>query len=586
MSNTAPRAEARSDLLRITLRRSGAGILFAAFVGVFINALHLVVPLYMLQIYDRVISSRSLDTLTMLTLLAVSCLVFLAVLDFIRARVFIIVGEQMVRRLNATVLESAVTESLQSQSVRSANAVRDLQELRQFVTGGPITLPFDILFTPLFLLVLFLLHPAYGAVAIAAIVILAALGVAMEFVARRPAALANEAAVRSHSEISSAIRHAEVIEALGMLPAVIRRWRRGQNRALMLVGVGNSGARAITAISRSVRMGLQISMLATGAMLVIDHEVSPGTMVCATIVMGRLLHPLEQMIEGWRNWSNATAALGRLRHLLSNHDSARGSAHYTADEGRLLVDRVSFVPPGSDRPVLRGVSFALEPGEVLGIIGPSGAGKSTLARLLVGVWRPTAGGIFLDGHNVYAWERESFGKQVGYLPQNAALLDGTVRDNIARFAEAEMADVIVAAKRADVHEMIGRLPLGYETHLGEAGFTMSGGQRQRLALARALFGSPRLVVLDEPNANMDGAGEQALMQTIREAKKAGITVIIVAHRMSVMTVADKLLVLRDGTVDQFGPRQDVMKALTTQAGANRGNDPKIARLPIQKTVRS
>ncbi len=586
MSNISPRTEARTDLLRWTLRRSGAGILYAAFVGVFINALHLVVPLYMLQIYDRVVSSRSLDTLTMLTVLAASCLVFLAVLDFIRARVFIIVGEQMVRRLNATILEAAVTESLQNQSARSANAVRDLQELRQFVTGGPITLPFDILFAPLFLLVLFLLHPAYGVVAIAAIVILACLGVAMEFVARRPAALANEAAVRSHAEIGSAIRHAEVIEALGMLPAVIRRWRHGQNRALMLVGVGNSGARAITAISRSIRMGLQIAMLATGATLVIEHEVSPGTMVCATIVMGRMLLPLEQMIEGWRNWSNASSALSRIRDLLSKHESARGSAPYTAEEGSLLVDRVSFVPPGSDRPVLRGVTFALEPGEVLGVIGPSGAGKSTLARLLVGVWRPTTGGIFLDGHNVYSWERESFGKQIGYLPQNAALLDGTVRDNIARFDEAEMADVIVAAKRADVHEMIGRLPLGYETRLGEAGFTISGGQRQRLALARALFGAPRLVVLDEPNANMDGAGEQALMQTIREAKKAGITVIIVAHRMSVMTVADKLLVLRDGAVDQFGPRQDVMKALTTQNGPGRAGDPKIARLPIQRTVRS
>jgi ATP-binding cassette subfamily C protein len=408
----------------------------------------------------------------------------------------------------------------------------------------------------------------------------------MEFVARRPAALANEAAVRSHAEIGSAIRHAEVIEALGMLPAVIRRWRHGQNRALMLVGVGNSGARAITAISRSVRMGLQIAMLATGAMLVIEHEVSPGTMVCATIIMGRLLLPLEQMIEGWRNWSNASSALGRIRDLLSKHESARGTAPYAAEEGRLLVDRLSFIPPGADRPVLRGVTFALEPGEVLGVIGPSGAGKSTLARLLVGVWKPTTGGIFLDGHNVYSWERESFGKQIGYLPQNAALLDGTVRDNIARFDQADMADVIVAAKRADVHEMIGRLPLGYETHLGEAGFTISGGQRQRLALARAMFGTPRLIVLDEPNANMDGAGEQALMQTIREAKAASITVIIVAHRMSVMTVADKLLVLRDGAVDQFGPRQEVMKALTTQNAPARGGDPKIARLPAQRMVRS
>jgi ATP-binding cassette, subfamily C, bacterial len=586
MAQAASTTEARTDLLRWTLRRSGAGILFAAFVGVFINALHLIVPLYMLQVYDRVISSRSIDTLVILTLLAAGCLVFMAVIDFIRARVFIIVGEQMARRLNATVLESAVTESLQNQSPRSANAVRDLQELRQFITGGPITLPFDALFTPLFLLVLFLLHPLYGVVAVAAIVILACLAVAMEFVARRPSALANEAALKSHSEIVSAIRNAEVIEALGMLPAVIRRWRRGQNRALALVGAGNSGARAITALTRSVRLGLQIAMLATGAVLVINHEVSAGTMICATIVKGRMLHPLDQMIEGWRHWSNAISALGRLRDLLSKHEAQRGTSQFTAEDGTILVDRVSFVPPGSDRPILRNVTFAVEPGEVLGIIGPSGSGKSTLARLLVGVWRPTAGGIYLDGHSVYAWERESFGRQVGYLPQNPSLLEGTVRENIARLSESEMTDVILAAKRADVHEMIGRLPLGYETHLGEGGFTVSGGQRQRLALARAMFGTPRLLVLDEPNSNMDGAGEQALLNTIREAKKAGITVIMIAHRMSVMTVADKLLVLRDGMVEQFGPRQDIMKAMATQNAPSRMNDPKIARLPVERTARS
>jgi ATP-binding cassette subfamily C protein len=586
MAKASARTEARTDLLRWTLRRSAAGIIFAAFLGIFISALHLVVPLYMLQIYDRVISSRSLDTLTMLTILAGSCIVFMALLDFIRAKIFIIVGEQMTRRLNATILEAAVTESLQTQSARSANAVRDLQELRQFITGGPITLPFDALFTPFFLLILFMLHPDYGVIALVAIVILAGLGLAMEFIARRPSAAANEAAVKSHGEIASAIRHAEVIEALGMLPSVIRRWRRGQNRALTMVGAGNTGARAITALTRAVRMGLQISMLATGALLVIDHEVSPGTMMCATIVMGRLLHPLDHLIEGWRQWSNAISAVNRVRDLLTTHESRRGTAQLTAEEGTILVDRVSFVPPGADRPVLRNVTFALEPGEVLGIVGPSGSGKSTLARLLVGVWQPTTGGIYLDGHNVFNWERESFGRQVGYLPQNPALLEGTVRENIARLSEGDISDVIIAAKRADVHELIGRLPHGYDTHLGDGGFAVSGGQRQRLALARAMYGSPRLIVLDEPNSNMDGAGEQALLNTIREAKKAGITVIIIAHRMSVMTVADKLLVLREGVVEQFGPRQDIMKAMATHGAPSRMQDPKIARLPVERAARS
>ena len=586
MTKASAKTEARTDLLRWTLRRSAAGIIFAAFIGIFISALHLVVPLYMLQIYDRVISSRNLDTLTMLTILAGSCIVFMALLDFIRAKVFIIVGEQMARRLNAAVLEAAVTESLQTQSARSANAVRDLQEVRQFVTGGPITLPFDALFTPFFLLILFMLHPDYGVVALIAIALLACLGLAMEYIVRRPSTLANEAAVKSHGEIASAIRHAEVIEALGMLPSVIRRWRRGQNRALVMVGAGNTGARAITAITRAVRMGLHISMLAVGAMGVIDHEVSPGTMMCATIVMGRLLHPFDHIIEGWRQWSSAVGAVNRIRALLTTHESRRGTAQFTAEEGTILVERVSFVPPGADRPVLRNVSFALEPGEVLGIVGPSGSGKSTLARLLVGVWQPTTGGIYLDGHNVFTWERESFGRQVGYLPQNPALLEGTVRENISRLGDGDITDVIVAAKRADVHELIGRLPHGYDTHLGDGGFAVSGGQRQRLALARAMYGSPRLLVLDEPNSNMDGAGEQALLSTIREAKKAGITVIMIAHRMSVMTVADKLLVLREGVVEQFGPRQDIMKAMATHNAPTRMQDPKIARLPVERAARS
>lgn len=585
MTQARARLDIGGDLLRDTLRKATAGILFAGLVGLFVNSLHLAVPVYMLLVYDRVISSRSFDTLTMLTLLAVGCLAFLALLDFIRARTFLIIGEQIARRLNATVLQASLTESLRSQSPQAANGMRDLHELRQFVSSGPIAVPFDAAFAPLFLAVLFVMHPAYGVVALIAIVLLTLLGVAMEYIARRPSALANEAALRSNAEIGSAIRNAEVIEAMGMLPAVTRRWRQGQNRALALVGAGNSGAKALAAASRSVRMGVQVMMLATGAVLVIDQSVSAGSIIAATIIMGRLLFPFEQLIDGWRQWSNVISAVARLRGILSPQAATRGSVGYTASEGRLAVDRVSFVPLGSDRPVLKGVSFALEPGEILGVIGPSGAGKSTLARLLVGIWRPTAGGIFLDGHNVYAWERESFGRQVGYLPQNAALLDGTVRENIARLADADPAEVVAAAKRADVHEMIGRLPLGYETHIGEGGFVLSGGQRQRVALARALFGSPRLVVLDEPNSNLDSAGEQALLQTIREAKKAGVTIVLVAHRMSAMSVADKLLVLRDGSVDHFGARNDVIKAMSTQTSVT-GADPKIARLPVERSTRS
>jgi ATP-binding cassette, subfamily C, type I secretion system permease/ATPase len=463
--------------------------------------------------------------------------------------------------------------------------MRDLQELRQFVTSGPVALPIDAAFTPLFLLILVALHPAYAVVAVIATALMLGLGAVTEIVARRPSALANEAALKSHCEVAVAIRNAEMLESMGMLAAIVARWRRGQHRALALVGIGNNSAKAIAAFSRSLRMGLQVAMLATGATLVIDHSASAGSMLAASIIMGRLLFPFEQMIEGWKQWTNALSALHRLRALLASASADRSSVGFSAAEGKLAVEGVTFIPRGSDRPVLKNVRFALEPGEVLGIIGPSGAGKSTLARLLVGLWQPSTGGIFLDGHDVYSWERTSFGAQVGYLPQNAALLDGTVRENIARFTDADPAEVIAAAKRAEVHEIIGRLPLGYETMVGEAGFALSGGQRQRIALARALFGAPKLLVLDEPNSNVDGAGEQALLTAIREAKRGGTTVIVIAHRMSVMAGADKLLVLRDGTVEHFGPRVQIMKLLTEQGKpAPRAADPKIARLPVELSV--
>jgi ATP-binding cassette, subfamily C, bacterial len=560
----------QSDVLRTTLRQCAAGLLLAAAVGLFISLLHLVMPLYMLQVYNRVLAGRSLDTLLMLTIFAFGALMFLAMFDYIRARIFMIIGERIARRLGAITLQATVRESLRLQSAAGGGGMRDLQELRQFVTGGAATVPFDLLMAPLFIAVLFMMHPAFGLVALFAVVVLTGFGIIMDLLVRRPAALANEAALASYADVTTAIRRAEILESMGMLPAIARRWRHGQNRALRLLGAGNSGAKALGAIARAVRMALQITMLATGAVLVIQQEASPGSIMAATIIMGRLLLPFEQLIDGWRQWAHAGSALKRLRTLLSEHIHDRSLVPVRAAQSSLRIDHVGFVPIGSDRPVLKGIDFTLDAGQVLGIIGPSGAGKSTLARLIVGLWRPTTGGIYLDGHDVYAWERESFGSQVGYLPQDPALLNGTIRENIARFTEAETADVIAAAKRAGVHDMIGRLPLGYETVVGDSGFVLSGGQRQRIALARALFGGPRLLVLDEPNSNMDGEGEQAFLHAVATAKREGATVVIIAQRMSILSIADQLLVMRAGVVERMGTRGDIVKSLTVQATANAG----------------
>ncbi|MFO1188196.1 MAG: type I secretion system permease/ATPase [Alphaproteobacteria bacterium] len=574
-----------SYLLKEMRHHCGTGLLFAAFVGVFIGLLQLTIPLYMLQVYDRVVHSQSMDTLFMLTVLAVGALVFLASLEFIRGRVFTILGERLARRLARPTLQAAVSRSIAEGESTGGQPMRDLYELRQFISTGPVALPIDALFSPLFLGALFLLHPAYGAMGLGSIFVLLGFSVAMEYLGRRPSAAANDATLKSHAEMGTAIRHAEVIEGMGMLSPILRRWQDGQHKAMRQLSAGQGGARAISVSSRATRMMLQVFMLAIGATLVIKQEVMPGSMVAATVIMARLLFPFEQLIDGWRQWGQAIGAYRRLETLTEKAIGVRQSTPVDIHEGRLVVDRLTFRPPGVRKPILNQVSFSLEPGEVLGVVGPSGAGKSTLARLLMGIFAPTAGGAFLDGHGIYAAERESFARAVGYLPQQAVLLDGTIAENIARFQDCPLADVVKAARRVGVHEMIGRLPLGYETRVGESGFSLSGGQRQGIALARAFFGSPRLIVLDEPNTYLDGLAESAMRTAISAAKADGISVVVIAHRPSMMEVADRIMVLRDGVVDQIGPVAEILRALARPAEESQGALAKVTRLPVERAVR-
>ncbi|KAF1852261.1 hypothetical protein Lal_00013655 [Lupinus albus] len=348
---------------------------------------------------------------------------------------------------------------------------------------------------------------------------------------------------------------------MGMLPALARRWQSAQSGSAGMIDRGATLSRGLAASSRSLRMILQVGVIAAGATLVIDNLVTPGSMMAAGLITGRLLHPFEQLVDGWRQWVKALEAHRRIRDLLNNGASARSTMPLPQPQGALTVDRVTHVPSGLNRPILRNVTFAVQAGEVLGVIGPSGAGKSTLARLLVGVWQPTAGGIYLDGTSTYLWERESFGKYVGYVPQSVALLDGTIGENISRMASADPAEIVRAARLAGVHEMIGRLPFGYDTPVGDSAFSLSGGQRQRIALARALFGRPRLLVLDEPNSNLDHDGEQALLSAVQKVKADGTTVVMIAHRPSIVAIADKLVVMKDGAVEHFGARNDVLKVV-------------------------
>lgn len=563
----------RNDLVSATIRGCAKGVALAAALALFANVVALLPPLFAIVVCDQVIAGRNLDALTTLAIAAAAGLLFLAVFDLLQARVFRIIGDRLVHRLGRVVFDAAVGERLRSGSPVAAEAMRDLQGLRQFVAGGALALPFDVAFAPVLLAILFYLHPAYAAVGAGGLAVLVLIGAASGRLARPTPVAAKGAAPPPCTAAETAIRHGDVVDAMGMGAECVRRWR---------VGLGRPAVPPM-AVAGSLRLGAQVAMLATGAALVIDQTASLGSMVAALMLTERLLAPAERLIGGWPVWVDAIGAARRLQALLraEGNCAVRIRVPPAGTQARFAVEEVGFTPAGCDRPVLKNVDFTLEAGEVLGVIGPSGCGKSTLARLLVGLLPPSEGGIFFDGHAVSAWERGSFGAHVGFLPQHPVLLDGTVRENIARFGDADLADVVAAARRAGVHDIIGRLPHGYETPVGECGFALSRGQRQRIALARALFGSPVLLVLDEPTANMDGAGEQALMRAIGDARKAGAIVVIAADRIGAIGVADTLLVMRNGAVEHFGPRSDVVRAITAR-NAGRAAAPKVARLPVKQ----
>lgn len=572
--NTTPAYRAaRRDLVR--------GTAAASLIGLFANFLHLAMPLYTIQIYDRVIASGSYDTLVALSLLALTVLGFQGLLDYLRYRIFGILGAQVAGQLGRPVFEAAVETTLRDGAGNAAGAMRDLSDLRTFIASGAIALPMDLLVAPLFLFVLFLLHPVYGVVGIAAALALTALALATEILARRPTSRATYAASATQLETAAAIRNAEVITAMGMLPAISERWRRSHAETIASVDRRRSTAKALHVIAKGLRVGLQIGIVATGAALVIQRQVSGGTIIASTVLMARLLLPFEHMIDGWRKWVDAMVVHDRLREVLNRGATNRSATPIALANGKLTADRVTYVPPGHDTPLVRNISFQIESGELLGVVGPSGAGKSTLARLVIGLWAPTAGSIRLDGQSTFKHERSSFGEAVGYLPQDPLLLDGTVRENIARFRRTDIADVVAAARLAGVHELIGGLPHGYETRLADAGARLSGGQRQRIALARAVFGEPKLLVLDEPNSNLDAEGEAALVEAIEAMRKRGATVLVIAQRMSILKRADKLLVMKDGAVAQFGARSEVMAALAPR----RNPSDAVAPLPLRGNSR-
>ncbi len=550
--------------LREALRACRSSMLSAMGFSFFINLLTLTVPLYIMQIFNRVLISRSPETLVLLTLMAFVALVVFGLLTIVRSRMLLHDGIKFDRILGKQVHRALIMRSLSTTDARNAQELRDLTVLRNFLSGQDLQTLFDLPWTPIFVLVIWLCHPLLGMVTLGGVVGLLGFAVMNDLKTRGAIEAGNQASIRAFAGAAINMRHAEVVEAMGMAPAVTERWGRLNEVMLGHQTIANDTSNSVSSWSRTFRLVLQMFIFAVGAFLVIEKDINPGIMMAAVYLLGIALRPIETAIRTWKQLLLAREAYRRLDALLREAPPQAENMRLPAPIGNLSVEQLVVVPPGGSRAILKGISFSLAPGQALGIVGPSAAGKSTLAKALVGVWRPTRGIVRLDGADVAGWDPDDLGQYVGYLPQEVSLFEGTVWENIARMRRADPDEIVKAAQMAGIHDMILRLPDGYDTRVGDGGSRLSGGQRQRIGLARALFGNPRLLVLDEPNSNLDADGEMALAKALSAAKAGGATIVVIAHRPSAVAIVDNLMVLKDGAVEMFGPREEVLARISPQ----------------------
>lgn len=525
-----------------------------------INLLMLAPALYMLQVYDRVLASGNLMTLLMLTLMILGLFALMGALEWVRSQVVIRLGTQMDMRLNQRVYDAAFEAQLRTASPAAGQALSDLTRLRQFATGNALFAFFDAPWFPVYLFVIFMFSPWLGLLALGGAVVLMLLAWINQRVSHGPLKAASEWSVEATQQASAHLRNSEAIEAMGMLDTLRERWLAQHTAFLTQQNLASEKTATVSAWSKGVRLALQSLVLGLGAWLAVQGQITAGMMIAGSILMGRVLSPIDQLIGVWKQWSSARLAYQRLEALLQAYPPRPRRMALPTPTGELSVEQLGACAPGTRRATLANLSFALAAGQVLGVIGPSGCGKSTLARLLVGVWQPVTGKVRLDGADLSQWDKHQLGPHLGYLPQDIQLFAGTIAHNIARFAEVNADKVLAAAQMAGVHELILQLPQGYDTVLGDSGAGLSGGQKQRIGLARAVYGLPAVIVLDEPNSNLDDAGEQALLQAITRLKTLKRTLILITHKPNVLTLTDQLLILRDGQLQAFGPTASVLAA--------------------------
>lgn len=562
-----------SDDLKTFLTRVKPVFYIAAAFSMVVNLLMLVPSLYMLQVYDRVLTSRSLDTLLMLTLLAAGLYGLLAFSEWVRAQLLINTGIELDTALSPRVFESFVGASTSARGGAAVVAFADASQVRQFLTGTGLFALFDAPWTPIYLVVIFLIHPWLAYVSVFGALLLLLLAWSGERLTHAPLKLANTMAGSVNQMLQGFGRNHESIVAMGMMKSLRHKWLGRQQEMVDAQALASRRAAAIAASSRLIRMLQQMAILGLGAMLVIRGEISPGAMIAASILMGRALAPLDQAIASVRLFTTARDAYRRLGDLLRQYPSPPERLELPAPQGHVAIHNLTLVPPGAQSPVLTNIDFQIRAGMAVGVVGPSGSGKSCLARALMAIWQPVRGEVRIDGAEIANWDRQRLGPYLGYLPQTIELFDGTVAQNIARFGQEDPDLIVSAAKSAGIHELVLNLPQGYETLVGPDGTALSGGQRQRVALARAIYGNPRFVVLDEPNSNLDDQGEAALMQVLAELKQRGTTVVLITHRRAILGATEGLVVLQDGRLQVYGPTAQVLQQL---AGDGRPVSPTVA----------
>jgi ATP-binding cassette subfamily C protein EexD len=571
--------------LQAALKACRSSFLSVGFFSLFVNTLMLAPTFYMIQVSGRVVPSSSTSTLLMLTLILTVLMVTLGSLEWVRSRIMVRISNRLGVLLSRDVYRASFKKALSSGGMdASAQSLNDLTSLRQFLTGSGLFAFFDAPWLPIYTAVMFLFHPWFGWMTVAAAVVLVALAYLNHKYTANALAEANKQSIAANLHTTKSLRNAEVIESMGMLGTLMGRWTTRQRRMLVLQSAASDKGGTISSISKTFRTWAQSMMLAAGAYLVVTHEINPGLMMAGSLLLGRALSPIDQMINSWKGFVAARLQYQRLNETLEKLHNEPERMSLPDPEGHVQVENLVVAPPGSKVPVIRNISFVAPAGDIVGIVGPSAAGKSTLARALLGIWPPQHGTVRLDGADIAAWDKQKLGPHLGYLPQDIELFEGSISDNIARFTDVDAEKVVLAARIAGVHEMILQLPDGYDTVIGSDGVNLSGGQRQRIGLARAVYGSPRLIVLDEPNSNLDEVGERALGVALQKIKETGATVFIISHRPNVLSRLDRIMVLNAGVITLYGARDQVIAELAQQQAKAQAQAQVQARAPASGQV--